>query len=389
MSDITDDLTDHLAKAIQEKTGGNVEGKLPEWWEEFIGMVLAELQSAGRLIPAGGMALTAEQVEGLKFALEAVTSVADVVPELRGTLSTPVGRLVKLLRALFPATEPADRVDHGSVDDGMGSEWQRCKADCGIEVVRPGKAQCDCTEPTDEDEADDISGFMDALKASRAHNSTPAEPAVVDVDPRAESQAACLYAKLLMAGEDPGLIFQAVLWAYERVKSTPEIIWLEDLYQAWESRASAEATVNSTFEVPAPAEPAEEETKAEEKLVAHRDSKGDIYVGHALVAFKHRSYEQIRRWFNEAHPGGISERRYRAVLHLLNVEASSPVVPAPAETGPWQRIEDVPANVTVLDCDGLSWSYVDSHWRCHEDVDGPYSPRLINDLAPFVAAEEG
>ncbi|MGW6017836.1 hypothetical protein ACWFNS_07520 [Oerskovia enterophila] len=69
--------------------------------------------------------------------------------------------------------------------------------------------------------------------------------------------------------------------------------------------------------------------------------------------------------------------------------ASLPVVPAPTETGPWQRIEDVPANVTVLDCDGLSWSYVDSHWRCHEDVDGPYSLRLINDLAPFVAAEEG
>lgn len=72
---------------------------------------------------------------------------------------------------------PAEGVDHGAVEDGMGSEWPRCKADCGIEVVRPGKAQCDCTEPTVEDDPDDISGFMGALKTSRARSSTSAKPA--------------------------------------------------------------------------------------------------------------------------------------------------------------------------------------------------------------------
>ncbi|MDV6274067.1 hypothetical protein R3Q06_11205 [Rhodococcus erythropolis] len=134
---------------------------------------------------------------------------------------------------------------------------------------------------------------------------------------------------------------------------------------------------------PAPAEPAEEETKAEEKLVAHRDSKGDIYVGHALVAFKHRSYEQIRRWFNEAHPGGISERRYRAVLHLLNVEASSPVVPAPAETGPWPSVDEIPESVTrIKDCEGDVWHRCTVGWE-HGGIHGPEG------YAPFVAAEEG
>ncbi len=78
--------------------------------ERYVGIraVLAHLTATGRLVPAGGMTLTAEQVDGLKFALEAVTSVADASPELRRTPSTPISRLVKLLRALFPATEPAE-----------------------------------------------------------------------------------------------------------------------------------------------------------------------------------------------------------------------------------------------------------------------------------------
>ena len=37
--------------------------------------------------------------------------------------------------------------DFGTVDDGFGGEWLRCKASCGLEVVRPGKAQCWCDDP--------------------------------------------------------------------------------------------------------------------------------------------------------------------------------------------------------------------------------------------------
>ena len=181
---------------------------------EGIRWVLASLADAGRLVPAGGMALTAEQVEDVRTAVWSEGDIADAA--------------FNRLRALFPATEPGE--------DGWGD-------------VNPNDPQ------------------------GRTYRETA-----------------------------------------------------EEYYSA-------------------PAESAEEETKAEEKLVAHRDSKGDIYVGHALVAFKHRSYEQIRRWFNEAHPGGISERRYRAVLHLLNVEASSPDVPALTETGPWQTWQEVPEGV--------------------------------------------
>lgn len=192
---------------------------------------------------------------------------------------------------------------------------------------------------------------------------------------------------------------------------------------------------------PSSVEPAEEGTKAEEKLVAHRDDKGDIYVGHVLVAFKHRSYEQIRRWFNEAHPGGISERRYRAVLHLLDVEASSPDVPAPTEAsvigdaavalraalavvdpheaGPWEHawlsvrdLEDCAGRAEALATTDTEWPSLDAvpaHVRTVRDKVGDEYRRVKNggwdfrsnewqtiisptadydEFAPFVAVEE-
>ncbi len=101
------DITASIATAIQAKTGGNVEGKIPEWWAEFIGMVLAELHSNGRLIPAGGMALTAEQVEDVRTAVWSEGDIADAA--------------FNRLRALFPATEPAEPAASEGVNCGANS----------------------------------------------------------------------------------------------------------------------------------------------------------------------------------------------------------------------------------------------------------------------------
>ena len=65
---------------------------------EGIRAVLAHLHSAGRLIPAGGMALTAEQVEDVRTV--AFTKSGSDTYLL-------AGETVDRLRALFPATEPA------------------------------------------------------------------------------------------------------------------------------------------------------------------------------------------------------------------------------------------------------------------------------------------
>ncbi|MGR6028990.1 hypothetical protein ACS7JX_19080 [Rhodococcus erythropolis] len=69
----------------------------------------------------------------------------------------------------------------------------------------------------------------------------------------------------------------------------------------------------------------------------------------------------------------------------------SPVVPIPTETGPWQRIEDVPVGVLqIKDRHGRTWLMVGGTWRFEWHDGNWYEPHTnINAQAPFVAAEEG
>jgi hypothetical protein len=32
----------------------------------------------------------------------------------------------------------------GFIDDGFGNRWSKCKPDCRMQIVRPGKVQCAC-----------------------------------------------------------------------------------------------------------------------------------------------------------------------------------------------------------------------------------------------------
>lgn len=96
--------------------------------------LLAELQSAGRLIPAGGMALTAEQMEDV----EALVATAN-------PYSAPAVRL----RALFPATEPASYCSKGvcSADEGHdgtcaeASGWAHDAYEDGPVPVEPAEEE--------------------------------------------------------------------------------------------------------------------------------------------------------------------------------------------------------------------------------------------------------
>ncbi|MCW2092467.1 UNVERIFIED_ORG: hypothetical protein M2328_006089 [Rhodococcus erythropolis] len=213
---------------------------------------LAYLVGAGRLVPAGGMALTAEQVEDVRAARE----------ELRGYRNftgygrSHVNQLIAAVDALFPATEPAE------------------DAPCAI---------CNVNE-------------TNHAGVSYYHPFTT-EPGPFDDD-----------------GNDR----------------------------------------------PAPAEPAEVETKAE--LCAVR-----LCVLPARHSGVHADREGLR-WNNPA---------------------SSPVVPAPTETGPWQRIEDVPETVGRLtDRDGDVWEWDGDNWVTPETAILP-TAYINKHFAPFVAAEEG
>ena len=71
-------------------------------------------------------------------------------------------------------------VDYGTVEDGFGGEWLRCKATCGLEVVRPGKVQCWCDDPEGHVRAaaaevfkpEGVAIWYDAPNLS-LHNATP------------------------------------------------------------------------------------------------------------------------------------------------------------------------------------------------------------------------
>ena len=135
---------------------------------------------------------------------------------------------------------------------------------------------------------------------------------------------------------------------------------------------------------PAPAEPAEEETKAE------RDSQGIIRInGGRIVALSRDPRELVQQWYDLAEPGSKWQRDYAAALDLFDREAaSSPVVPAPTETGPWEDISEAPKHLTLIDRVGDKWTYDGDNWVTPETAILPVL-YINRKFAPFVAAEEG
>lgn len=235
-------------------------------------------------VPAGGMALTAEQVENVRAARE----------ELRGYRNftgygrSHVNQLIAAVDALFPATEPAE---------------EETKAEGPCEVRSPQGDACSFPKP--------------------GH-----------------------------AGVHT--------WAWPDKK------------------------------------PAGEETRAEcvgdDYYCAQRDSAGNIRLNCGrglLVAEAACTVYDVKEWWARADRGSKWERQYQAALDLFDREASSsPVVPAPTETGPWQDISEAPKHLTLIDRVGDKWTYDGDNWITPETAILPVL-YINRKYAPFVAAEEG
>jgi len=44
-------------------------------------------------------------------------------------------------------TAPLDSNDKPEMlDDGFGNQWPMCRADCALQIVRPGKVQCEAED---------------------------------------------------------------------------------------------------------------------------------------------------------------------------------------------------------------------------------------------------
>ncbi|QIP39685.1 hypothetical protein G9444_2441 [Rhodococcus erythropolis] len=275
MSSYGEDIIRETFEKLGDAIGVQMQMQMPDALIANLGAVLqaqidllAELQSAGRLIPDGGMALTAEEVEDV----EALVATAN-------PYSAPADRL----RALFPAAE------HAEEPREIG--WFR--------TMTPEFATKHFGFP----------GVMIGSKGFWTHTAS-----------------------------DGGK------WAWDG--------------DDWELREYP----------PAPAEPAKEETKAERCwAVSPTGCRCTRRVGH-------KGYHANRI-------GGILSACW---------PASSPVVPAPTETGPWQRIEDVPESVYLIkDCEGDKWRRDRKSWEVYSERGFRWHPGFPDRFAPFVAAEEG
>lgn len=325
-------LTTQLAKAMFASNAGpgwgGVSKSVRETYIRAADTVIAHLTAAGRLIPAGGMALTAEQVEDVRIV---TTEVGGYTGEQFRRWHAAKDRLVD---ALFPVTEPAEEIAE--------------------ETAEPRIWGIDASEPSDVRYVRDRYG--------------------------------CLFEK-----------FADNVWHRWRagVGRFGEADW------TWSELASdLPVEVLGTppeLTPPTPAEPAEEETKAERKFPA--DTFGEV----VRIVWTTYYYGADNEWHN-ARTGAIETREdlieeartANGDWHRLVPEVSSPVVPAPTETGPWQTWQEVPEGVWVRSEGDNGWKWIKRdgvRFTSNCGCVGAYKSRLsdeqIASFAPFVAAEEG
>lgn len=305
------DLATQLAKAIRAAWVDRLD------WDELAHAALKFLTAAGRLIPAGGMALTAEQVEDVR-------KVAFTKSGSDTYLLT--GETVDRLRALFPATEPAEVNESLIEKSSLGTE----SAQALISTVSPEH------------------GRRVAQEAARREAGTKVKLTELQRD----------LLQRIVDQWTKGAGWTHVFWSgtVEALISAGCIVRHEEAFNEYRPTIFGEKAL-------APAEPAEEETKAE------RRDPDALAKRMALI------------WHDGWDTCGERERDYlrRAAEMAHSYYFSSPVVPAPTETE-WQTLAEVPADVArVVDARGRELSRGDHGWKPY------YLPQVS---APFVAVRE-
>ncbi|QDM57120.1 hypothetical protein SEA_WHACK_57 [Rhodococcus phage Whack] len=413
---------------------------------EGIRAVLTHLQSVGRLIPSGGMALTAEQVEDVRLLAHSV------VKTNRGAAFEAVDRL----RALFPSTEPAEapcticnvnETNHAGVSyyhpfttelgpfDDEGKD-QPAPAEPAEDVVTVtdgdvaaawedgftagcGHASVDCQAPSttfaaeEETKAEAVEALTEAIRFTVEYVGLETLPpiegwswysALTKYAP--EKAKAFLDAYTPPVNPSPAAhvttetgyrtVHTTVLTevAEERVRQDAK--WGEqnhpDVDQVLMTREGgvSPSRMAEHYEIP---------TAGRAKFLCDQAANfGQVTYAHILI-------EEVAEVVEAATRASVTELRTEliqvaavAVAWVEKLErdpASSPVVPAPTQTGPqtlegpWDRIEDIPTTVgRVTDRDGDVWEWDGDNWVTPETAILP-TTYINRKYAPFVAAEEG
>ncbi|PBI96965.1 hypothetical protein BKP42_36250 [Rhodococcus erythropolis] len=449
--DRLDNLTNELAKIHRQALGGQVYTDWDDLSDEAVtssktamAAVLAHLQSAGRLLAADETPFTAEQVEDVR-----------ALVWLDGRRNFDA---FYRLRALFPATEPAE-------------DASKCTI-CGV-VERAHFNQFDDTHPFttelgpfDDDGNDRSEPITDLIEKSSL--GTESAQALIDtVSPEhgrriaqeaarreavRRSKEVIALAKFMYAHGNPELSDEdrEIIGPWEGLDEIAQTIWINLAGAAYDhlaDRMSSENAVHihhhdieshaasynegydeavrqltepveephfcrdpecdacNAAECPAPAEPAEEETKAEEhRSVIHSNrtiktvSEALSYAETALLntypdseqrAHYAEVIAELLRDIARQRPVGSNGKHgelHTPTCGCADVPASSPVVPAPTETGPW--IHRVNGEICVASpASGLP--YTIGKFNDHGDfVWHSSAAELPEGFAPFIATEE-
>lgn len=141
---------------------------------------------------------------------------------------------------------------------------------------------------------------------------------------------------------------------------------------------------------PAPAVPAEEETKAEEGPWVHKNGEICVHAPQCAAPYVVGKFNAHGDFIKHAGELRLPEGFTRLA------PASSPVVPAPTETGPWPTWQEVPDGVWYMSRDRVMHNRYVNHGGTRRSNAGfpglaDYDGRIGGfnaAFAPFVAAEE-
>ncbi|MDV6267050.1 hypothetical protein [Rhodococcus globerulus] len=136
------DINAGIARAIHEKCSNS--GRVPDYFEAFVSDVLAELHNRGRLVPEGGLPLTAEVESDVRAVLDWVQFHAPLGNDGRN-LRAAYDRLREGGFGSVPATEPAEELKPCGYCNSTDATLLRSCTNCGaIEndpwgVTKPAK----------------------------------------------------------------------------------------------------------------------------------------------------------------------------------------------------------------------------------------------------------
>ncbi|MEA1798522.1 hypothetical protein [Rhodococcus qingshengii] len=375
---------------------------------EGVRAVLAHLQSTGRLLSDDEMALTAEQAEDVRTVAWYTGA---------GLSRAPMAEIHRL-RALFPATEPAEDAPCAICNVNETNH-------AGVSYYHPfttelgpfdddGNDRPAAAEPAEEEtKAEAIEALTEAIRFTVEYvwlNTLPPiegwswYDALLKYAP--EKAKAFLDAYTPPVNPSPAehvttdtgqwTVDTTVLTEVADERARQDAKWgeqnhpnVDHVLMTREGGASP-ARMAEHYELP---------TAGRAKFLC------DQAAGFGQVTYAHILIEEVAEVVEAATRASVTELRAELIqvaavavawVEKLDREpTSSPVVPAPTETGPqtlegpWDRIEDIPKTVgRVTDRDGDAWEWDGDNWVTPETAILP-TTYINRKYAPFVAAEEG